>query len=669
MAPKKQLKAPAPEKIPPNFSEIERLDIDGAYRSMIENAYEGIVVARGDKFLFVNQRMLELTGRTRDELLTESFIHIIHPDDRDMVIDRYNRRLKGEKVPNTYTVRFVTKEGGVRWILATSKLIKLGGQPAVLSQAADISQLRRAEEALRESEIRYRDIIDKAVVGVYESNEYGEILYINDAMARIFEYDSPEEVIGQNVAIAFKDLKDRDRFLEHLNQNGYIENFELEFVTQTGQPRYAVVTGVLHGDKITGMLMDITQRKKAEEMLRESRATLNTLINSTHDVALLVDINGIVLAINNIAAARFDVPAQDLIGKNIYELMPPDLAEARREMAQRVIASKHPVSYMQENEDMIFAVNVNPVLDGDGHVQSIAVFAKDITVLKNTEDALRAHEKQYRNIVDHALVGIFETDLQGEILYVNDAMAKIFEFDSPAAMIATDAAIGYKHAEDRKLFIQDLKKNGQVKDFEVETIAQNGLTKNVILSAILDEEKISGMIMDISALKAAEAELQKAHDELESRVTRRTRALKNQAQHLEEANTAPKVLLEKRDKDRTEIEGNILTNVKELVVPYLKKVKSKVTNPKLQSYLDILEANLNNVISPFSNKLSSKFMNLTALEIEVANLVKHGKSTKEIAELLNVSIKTAETHRVNIRRKLGITGKKANLRTYLLSLA
>ena len=143
--------------------------------------------------------------------------------------------------------------------------------------------------------------------------------------------------------------------------------------------------------------------------------------------------------------------------------------------------------------------------------------------------------------------------------------------------------------------------------------------------------------------------------------------LKAQSHHLEEVNTALKVLLKQREDDKKELGENVLSNVKELVSPYLERLKKSRLNTNQKTLIDILDSNLSNMISPFISKLSSKYFNLTPMEIRVANLVKEGKINKEIAELLCISKNTVLFHRYNIRRKLGVKNKKINLRSHLVS--
>jgi DNA-binding CsgD family transcriptional regulator len=137
---------------------------------------------------------------------------------------------------------------------------------------------------------------------------------------------------------------------------------------------------------------------------------------------------------------------------------------------------------------------------------------------------------------------------------------------------------------------------------------------------------------------------------------------------LEESNVALRVLLKKRDEDRIQIEEKVLYNVKELVKPYVEKLKDTKLNPKQSALLSVIESNIDDIVSPFVRDMSLKFMKLTPMEIQVANLIKQGRTTKQIAELMKLSSRTIETHRKKIRNKIGIGNKKANLRSHLLSL-
>jgi DNA-binding CsgD family transcriptional regulator len=137
---------------------------------------------------------------------------------------------------------------------------------------------------------------------------------------------------------------------------------------------------------------------------------------------------------------------------------------------------------------------------------------------------------------------------------------------------------------------------------------------------------------------------------------------------LEEANTALKVLLKQREADKKELEEKVVTNIRQLVSPYLEKIGSTRLDSRQRAFLDIIQAHLNDVISPFLHRMSTLHLHLTPQEIHIASLVKAGRSTKEIADILGVSTNAVDFHRKNIRSKFGLKNRKTNLRSFLMSL-
>ncbi|HUH65794.1 MAG TPA: PAS domain S-box protein [Syntrophales bacterium] len=177
------------------------------------------------------------------------------------------------------------------------------------------------------------------------------------------------------------------------------------------------------------------------------------------------------------------------------------------------------------------------------------------------------------------------------------------------------------------------------------------------VAAIPSTKRVVMSFLDITELKMAEEVLKKREQELQ---------LKSQS--LEEANTALKVLLKHREEDKATLEEQVLANVKKLVLPYLEKLKSPRLDSSQRLHIEIIEAHLNDIVSPFLRNLSSAYLSLTPREIEVATLVKEGKTTKEITKLLNISTTAVDFHRKNLRSKFGIKSKKTNLRSFLTSL-
>jgi PAS domain S-box-containing protein len=307
---------------------------------------------------------------------------------------------------------------------------------------------------------------------------------------------------------------------------------------------------------------------------------------------------------------------------------------------------------------------------------------------------------------DHAIAssinGIAFGDLEGRITYVNEAFLRLWGGDDVAEVIGRTVFTFAQSEQEVEQILRHVFEHGNWQG-EFMGKAKDGRALTLQLSAHLvnDEQDRPICLMcsfvDITEKNRAQEALRQTLDELEQRVARRTialteaneklrreieerklaeknlrqkeRELQLNALHLEETNIAMKVLLEKREKDKNELEEMVLANVRGLLLPCLERLRGCRLNDRQRIYADILEANLQTIVSPFLHRLSNRFLNLTPTEIQVAGLVREGKTSKEIASLINVSERGVEFHRNNIRRKLGMTNAKKNLRTYLLSLS
>ena len=344
---------------------------------------------------------------------------------------------------------------------------------------------------------------------------------------------------------------------------------------------------------------------------------------------------------------------------------------------------------------------------------------EDISERKTAEQALKESEQRLHSILQGSTIPAFVIGKDHRVLFWNKALEELSRIPAKE-VLGTKQHWRAFYGEDRPC-MADLLVDGDVK--EVPRWYQGKYSKSKLLKDAFEAvdffpslaegkwvrftaaviRDAGGQVIgaletleDITERKRSEIALQNAHDELEQRVEERTmdllqfseslkteiverkeaekklrkreRELKSKSNNLQEVNTAMKVLLDQREQDRREVEEIILNNVKELLAPYLEKIKkTKLTDAQL-AHVRIIETNLDNIISPFLKNLHSKYLNLTPKEIRVASLIKEGRTTKEIAELLGMSVAAVDFHRNNIRKKLGLRNKKANLVSHLANM-
>ena len=163
-------------------------------RLLIDNAAEGIIVVQDGVTKFFNRRCAEVTGRSSEELLAGSFLDLVHPEDRDMVALNYMKRVAGEDVLNNYQFRIIDKEGKTRWLQVNGVQLNWEGRPATLTMLSDVTERVTAEQALRNSEERFRSLVEKATDAVAVLDATGKILYYTPSLERVTGYGPGEWV-------------------------------------------------------------------------------------------------------------------------------------------------------------------------------------------------------------------------------------------------------------------------------------------------------------------------------------------------------------------------------------------------------------------------------------------------------------------------------------------
>ncbi len=287
------------------------------------------------------------------------------------------------------------------------------------------------------------------------------------------------------------------------------------------------------------------------------------------------------------------------------------------------------------------------------------------------EARLKASEEKFWTIFENANDLFMYVGRDGFIINANNKLEEIYGYKREDVIGRHYQELGFhvfsKEAMEKiSAVYKQLTVSGQAKvSMELEVLCKNGTKAFVEASSIIvkEDDRITGILAilkDISKRKEAELKLKAAYNEMENKVMERTA-------NLEEMNTALKVLLERRDEDRFELEKKVLFNVEKLIMPSLEKLKRSSLIEMQKTFVDIIENNLNDIISPFLQGISSWDLTLTPAEIQVANFIKQQKTTKEIAEMLNISISAIVFHRHNIRKKLGLVKKKINLQSYLQS--
>lgn len=682
-------------------------------RSLLETCLDPLVVIDpAGKISDVNAATEKITGYLRKELIGTDVSRYF--TDAERVKAEYRRVFKEGAVYN-YPLEIFHREGRVTPVLYSASVYRDESDNVVgiFAAARDITERKRMIEELRESERRYRSVVEDQTELICRFRPDYKLTFVNEAYCRFFN-KKRDDLIGQKF-MAFIPEGDRLRVEDQISllslenpvatleqrvfmpdgtigwqqwkNRAILDGNEklIEYqavgrdITDLKRAEDALRNQEAHLEKLveerttelkkTASLLqeEVVERKDGEERLRKARARLLTVLDGLNASVYVVDMeNYEVLYINKHMKELFG----DVTGKICWQsiLNQPGPCNFCIDDALRTpAAGPSGVNIWEQYHEAlgIWILIQDQVIQWiDGRMVRLKI-ATDISKRKLAEHAVNKIQIQRKAILDNIPDMAWLKDRESRYIAVNEAFGKAsgLKPEDVAGLIDSDiwpAELAERYREDDKKVIECGTRK-QVEEPLVEKDGREIWIETIKTPIFNDENEIigtAGIARDITRRKHAEEKVKKRERELEANT-----------RNLEEVNIALKVLLKRREEDKLELEEKVLSNVKVLIEPYFDKLRKTRLNSDQMTYVSIIETHINDIVSPFLRELTSKYLNLTPREIQIANLIKEGKTTKEIAEMLNSSQGAVDFHRNNIRNKLHLKNKKTNLRSYLLSLS
>ncbi len=479
------------------------------------------------RILYVNDAACRSLGRSREELLSLS-IPDIDPLVPKQIWEPFWEEVK-RRGSRTFETEHQTKQGRVFPVEITANYVEFGGKEYSFAFAHDITERKRAEDALRNANAYNRSLIEASIDPLVTISADGVITDVNLATEKITGL-SREQLINTDFSTYFVDPDKARAGYQRVFREGIVTDYELEIRHREGHVTPVIYSASLYRDedgKVIGVFAaarDITERKRAFEAI----SRLATIVESSDDAIISVTLEGVITSWNKGAERLYGYSTAEVLGQPVSILIPPD----RSDEVGQLMASIRQGAFIQHRETVRIrkdgslvdvSLSLFPLTDSRGEAIGIASIARDITEHKRIEKAVLESEERYRTLFENAPLGIYRTTPDGCILAGNPALVRMFGYSSFEELASRNLnAGGFEPEYPRSQFMAILEERGEVTGLESAWRKQNGEVVHVRENAraIRDDSgrilHYEGTAEDITEQTRMLAELQKQQNFVEA---------------------------------------------------------------------------------------------------------------------------------------------------------